>query len=114
VERETPEPICYLVSGDLAHLGPKFGDLLPVTPGQLAHSRDQDDAALRRAEAGDPAGFFDAIAREADRRRVCGLPPLYTVLEALDPCSGRRLHYDQYVHPCGHESVSVAGVTFYR
>jgi AmmeMemoRadiSam system protein B len=113
-ERETSEPICYLISGDLAHLGPKFGDLFPVSPGEVAESRTQDDAVLRRAEAGDPAGFFQVIAREDDRRRICGLPPLYLVLEALRPGCGRRLHYDQYVHPRGHESVSFAGVTFYR
>ena len=25
-KHETPEPICYIISGDLAHIGPKFGD----------------------------------------------------------------------------------------
>src|SRR5207253_9859478 len=30
-EAETNEPICYLISGDLAHIGPKFGDPDPVT-----------------------------------------------------------------------------------
>ena len=30
VEDETQEPICYLISGDLAHIGPKFGDPDPV------------------------------------------------------------------------------------
>ena len=28
---ETAEPICYIISGDLAHIGPKFGDTQPVT-----------------------------------------------------------------------------------
>lgn len=29
-DAESPEPICYIISGDLAHLGPDFGDLTPV------------------------------------------------------------------------------------
>ena len=53
VETETPEPICYIISGDLAHIGPKF------TPGQrlddlaaAEHSYQQDQALfLRHAEA---------------------------------------------------------------
>ena len=40
---------------------------------------------------------------------VCGLPPAYTVLEAVRPGRGKVLHYSQYVHPDGSESVSFAG-----
>jgi AmmeMemoRadiSam system protein B len=114
VEAETAEPICYLISGDLAHIGPKFDDPDPVEEPALTHSREQDEAILRLAEKADPAGYFRVIADEGDRRRICGLPPTYTVLEALRPGSGRVLHYDQYVHPRGYESVSFASVAFYR
>jgi hypothetical protein len=113
-EAQTEEPICYLISGDLAHIGPKFGDPLPVDAPFLAHSLRQDQAILRHAEAADPAGYFGVIASEGDCRRICGLPPTYTVLEALRPGHGKLLHYDQYVHPRGHESVSFASVAFYR
>src|SRR5439155_14286464 len=30
VEAELDEPVCYIISGDLAHLGPKFHDPEPV------------------------------------------------------------------------------------
>jgi AmmeMemoRadiSam system protein B len=113
-EAETLEPICYIISGDLAHLGPKFNDPLPVYSDWLSRSRNQDHALLDRAAAGDPAGFFGVIAQEKDERRICGLPPTYTVLEAVRPSRGRLLHYDQYVHPRGQESVSFASVAFYQ
>jgi AmmeMemoRadiSam system protein B len=113
VETETTEPICYIISGDLAHIGPKFEDPEPVSEPQLAHSRQQDHAILRQAEACNPAGYFQVIADEGDRRRICGLPPTYTLLEAVHPRSGKVLHYDQYVHPRGFESVSFASVAFY-
>jgi AmmeMemoRadiSam system protein B len=111
---ETPEPVCTIISGDLAHIGPKFGDPGLLTEPFLAHSRERDQAILRQAEAADPAGYFGAIAEEGDARRICGLPPTYTALEALRPGRGKVLHYDQYVHPRGHESVSFASVGFYR
>jgi AmmeMemoRadiSam system protein B len=113
VETETREPICYIISGDLAHIGPKFGDRDPVTEPALAQSREQDQAILRQAETADPASFFQVIAEEGDCRRICGLPPTYTVLEAIRPSRGKVLHYDQYAHPRGFESVSFASVAFY-
>src|SRR5262249_52686739 len=105
-EAQTPEPICYIISGDLAHIGPKFGDEKPVHETQLNHSRRQDEALIRQAEAVDTAGYFKVIAGEQDERRICGLPPTYTVLEAVRPGKGKLLHYDQFVHPQGFESVS--------
>src|SRR5205085_11604644 len=112
-ERETKGPICYVISGDLAHLGPKFGDARLAEGAWLEASREQDQVVLDRAVAADPAGFFRVIADEGDCRRICGLPPTYTVLEALRPRSGRLLHYDQFVHPRGYESVSFASMAFY-
>jgi len=113
-EAGTDEPICYLISGDLAHIGPKFGDPEMLDDPFLTHSRTKDEEILRQAEAADPAGFFQVIADERDRRRICGLPPAFTLLEAIRPRHGKLLHYDQYVHPRGLESVSFASVAFYR
>jgi len=113
-EAETPEPICYLISGDLAHIGPKFGDPRPVDAQQLAQSRSQDQVLLLQAERADPAGYFQVIADEGDERRICGLPPTYIVLEAVRPARGKVLAYDQYVDPRQRESVSFASVAFYR
>ena len=113
-EAQTKEPICYIISGDLAHIGPKF------TPGQrlderlLTHSYRQDQTLLRHTEAVDLDGYFRIIAGEADARNICGLPPTFATLQATHPRVGKVLHYDRYVHPQGHESVSFASVAFYR
>jgi hypothetical protein len=79
----------------------------------LGHSRQQDHELLRYLETADACGYFRVIADDSDRRRICGLPPTYTALEAVRPGRGKLLHYDQYVHPLGHESVSFASVAFY-
>jgi AmmeMemoRadiSam system protein B len=113
-ERETAEPICYLISGDLAHIGPKFQDPRLVHEAQLKHSRRQDQAILDCTQSADVEGYFQVIAAEKDCRRICGLPPTWTVLAALRPARGKVLHYDQYIHPRGFESVSFASVAFER
>jgi len=112
-ESESREPVCYIISGDLAHLGPKFDDPEPVREPLLTFSKEQDQALLRHTAAMDMDAYFSLIAEERDRRRICGLPPTFTVLEAARPRSGKVLHYDQYTHPCGFESVSFASVAFY-
>lgn len=109
---ETNEPICFLISGDLAHIGPKFNRGECLTAELLERCRLQDEALIRRAEAGDPAGYFRIIAREQDERNICGFPPTYLVLEALRPRAGRLLHQSRYVDPHGHASVSWASVAF--
>jgi AmmeMemoRadiSam system protein B len=113
-EAETTEPICYIISGDLAHIGPKFNPTEELSTALLEHSHAQDQMLLYHAEAADPMGYFRAVAAEVDARNICGLPPTFATLSALRPGSGKLLHYDRYVHPQGYESVSFASVAFYR
>jgi AmmeMemoRadiSam system protein B len=113
-EAEAGEPVCYLISGDLAHIGPKFGDPLPVSEAQLTASRARDELILDRLTAADPSGYFQVLAEEGDERRICGFPPTWLTLAAARPRIGRVLHYDRSVHPTGHESVSFAAAAFYE
>ena len=40
--------------------------------------------------------------------------PTYLTLEAIRPRKGKVLHYQQFVHPQGFESVSFAAAAFYE
>ena len=111
-EAAAAEPVCYIISGDLAHIGPKFEDPEPVREPFLTHSYNQDHVILEQAELADADGFFQVIADEQDSRRICGLPPVYLTLQTANPSRGRLLHYGRYVHPEGFESVSFASVAF--
>ncbi len=106
--------VCYLISGDLAHIGPKFGDEEPVRQNRLWHSARQDRALLDCLVQGDRAALFAVLQEEGDARRICGFPPVYTFLSVVGASSGRMLHYQQYAEPRGFESVSFASVAFYR
>lgn len=112
-EAAVGEKVCYLISGDLAHIGPKFGDPGLLEEGTLEDSRRADQQLLQAAVATDADGFYRRIAAESDQRRICGFPPLYTTLQTLQPGRGELLHYQQFVHPRGIESVSFASVAFY-
>ncbi|HEX4612096.1 MAG TPA: hypothetical protein VH092_28120 [Urbifossiella sp.] len=86
----------------------------PGLPVPLGESERQDRAILAHLERADPAGYFAEIAAERDARRICGLPPTYMTLAAARPRVGRVLHYQQFVHPKGAESVSFAAAAFYE
>jgi len=113
-EAGAEEEICYLISGDLAHIGPKFDDPQPLSDWQLIHSKKQDDALIACAESVDAEGYYQLIADESDARRICGLPPTYLTLQVAKPSRGKLLHYGRYVHPTGNESVSFASMVFER
>ncbi len=107
------EEVVYVVSGDLAHIGPKFDDPEPVNAAQLGASRTQDEKLLACLQRADADGYFRVIATERDERRICGLPPTILTLLAARPTAGKVTHYQQYVHPKGSESVSFASAAFF-
>jgi len=45
--------------------------------------------------------FFRFVAREHDRRHVCGLSPVYVLLHLVKREKGRLLHYGQWPDPQG-------------
>ena len=114
VERELDEPVCYVISGDLAHIGSFFGDKGAIRDDQLEYSRRQDRAILDAAVSAKPEAYFSLIAEENDERRICGLPPTWLTLAVTGVSSGKMLHYDQYVHPQRSQSVSFASMSFDR
>jgi hypothetical protein len=102
--------VCVVAGVDLAHVGPRFGDPEPNTPDGLAHVREADLGMLEAVTAGDPTAFYASVAHDGDRRRICGLSPIYTFLRALPGASGRLLRYQQWPDPQG--AVTYCAVTF--
>jgi hypothetical protein len=67
---------------------------------------------LSWAERIDAEGFFEFVRRERDRRNICGLPPIYALLRAMDAREGRLLDYRQSVEPDGGSAVTFASMVF--
>jgi AmmeMemoRadiSam system protein B len=103
--------VCYLASVDLAHVGPQFGDEQPVDEAQLEALEVADRASLDAVCRGDADGFYWSVASDGDARKVCGLAPIYTMLRAMETCSGEVLNYSQWPDPEG--TVTFCGVALH-
>ncbi len=98
---EAGRPVMVVGGVDLSHVGPRFGDAEAVGPGLAAAARADDLAALDQVVAGDAEGFWRAVMADGNRRRVCGLSAIYTVLRLLAPIRGHLLAYNQGEDPAG-------------
>jgi AmmeMemoRadiSam system protein B len=102
--------VCLIAGVDLAHVGPRFGDPEPNTSESLAAVAAADLDMLEAVSSGDPTAFFASVAHDADRRRICGLSPIYTFLRALPGVTGRLVRYRQWPDPQG--AVSFCAVAY--
>jgi AmmeMemoRadiSam system protein B len=102
--------VAFIAGADLAHVGPRFGDPQPVSPAELGTIDREDREMLRAVQAGDPEGFFESVRADGDRRRICGLSPIYTLLRVRAGAKGLLRQYGQWPDPQG--VVSFASVVF--
>jgi MEMO1 family protein len=70
----------------------------------------EDRQMLEAVESGDADGFFESVRRDNDRRRICGLSPIYTLLRALGGAPGHLRRYGQWPDPQG--VVTFASLVF--
>ncbi|MGQ9676728.1 MAG: AmmeMemoRadiSam system protein B [Chloroflexota bacterium] len=99
-----------VAAADLAHVGPAFGDSIRYGPSERASLATADNASLQAICSGNPDAFFQAIREERDRRRICGLAPIYLTLRLLGDIRGEVVAYAQCPADAGDSLVSVAGV----
>ena len=100
-----------IVAGvDFAHVGKKFGDEFSVDDGVVQWVRRDDLALIETITRGDPEGFFAEISKDRDRRRICGMAPIYTQLGLLRGRPGRLLKYDIALEPQTGSAVTFASL----
>jgi len=83
----------FLISGDLAHVGKKFGDDAPAAT-MFDDIKTFDKQFLEYGTNNDRQSMFDLLKEEYDPYRVCGFPPLYTFLQTMPGVQGKILSYD--------------------
>lgn len=102
-----------VAAGDLAHVGPAFGDSYPIDFVGRARLTAADQQLMATICTGDAEAFFQGVKEEQDRRRICGLPPIYLTLRYLDGAKGEVSGYMQC--PADQRStslVSICGIVF--
>ncbi|MBT4511322.1 MAG: AmmeMemoRadiSam system protein B, partial [Chloroflexi bacterium] len=84
-----------VAAADLAHMGPAFGDLIPIDTTSRAKIAAADEDLMKSMCAADAQGFFTQIKQEGDNRRICGLAPIYMTLRILEQSRGEPSGYMQ-------------------
>ncbi len=101
----------WLISGDLAHIGQRFGDPMPAAV-LLPSVREADADLLRLLEQGDVGGYHAAIEANDQAFRVCGHAPTVLALDALGPVRGTILAYDVWDDQETASAVTFATMAF--
>ena len=116
LERVTSEYRTLIIAaGDLAHVGPAFGDSSPLDQVAKANIRSEDAQSISAICSGDSNRFLEISRDESDRRKICGLPPIYLMLRLLDGARGMHMGYDQCPADATNGSVvSITGALLYR
>jgi len=105
--------VCCIASADLTHMGLQFEDPQGIGEYDLRILAEGDQAMLGYVERLDGEGFFSSISKERDRRRICGLPAIYTLLKTMEAKEGRLLKYGQAFTPHTQSVVTFASLAFY-
>jgi AmmeMemoRadiSam system protein B len=105
--------VCFICSGDLAHLGPRYGQQENFDPIREQEIQEDDEDMLKPLIQADAKGFFKAVADIQDRRNVCGLSPLYTMLQIIEPERGELLKWSCWFDRTTRSAVSFASMAFY-
>lgn len=104
--------ICFVAGVDLAHVGQKFGAQERLTSATEIVVEREDREMLKHVENVDAAGFFDSVAKDNDKRNICGFPAMYVLLQLIHPAKARVLKYDKSVERATQSLVSFASAVF--
>ena len=104
--------VCFVAGVDLAHVGRQFGDREPITDDFLKWVESEDQELVNRLAALDAPGFFNAVAKDQDKRRICGFSPLYSLIHLLDGARGNHLKYSQAFTPETGSAVTFTSLIF--
>ena len=104
--------VCFVAGVDLAHVGRQFGDREPITDDFLKWVESEDQELVNRLVAWDAPGFFNAVAKDQDKRRICGFSPLYSLIHLLEGARGNHLKYSQAFTPETGSAVTFSSLIF--
>ena len=81
----------------------------------MRDNNDADRQLLAAIGAVEAETFADILVGDRNRRRICGLPPLYVMLKSLEgTVAGELLHYDYTKVDEEGSFVTYASMAFYK
>ncbi len=103
----------FLVSGDLAHVGKKFGDSKPARE-MFEEVKSFDERFLSKGKEARADDLLEMISEQYDPYRICGFPPLYTFLKSLPDLKGRILNYDLWDEHERESAVTYGSILYWN
>ncbi len=113
VLEERGDQSCCIAGVDLSHLGQRFGQNITMTPVFLKQAELDDRKMIDLILNRDADGFFKHIQNEKDRRNVCGVPAIFTLLRIIDAGSAKLLRYEQSVDNATQSVVTFMSAAYY-
>jgi AmmeMemoRadiSam system protein B len=105
--------VCCIAAVDLSHIGRRFGQNIDLSPELLKQVEREDRAMIDTILGRDEEAFFRGIQQEQDRRNVCGVPAIYTLLRVIEAEEGKLLRYEQAADQASQSVVSFMAGAFY-
>lgn len=101
----------FLISGDLSHFGPKFGDERAASK-MFDEVKINDERFLETGAKANPNKLISLMKEEYDPYRICGFPPLLTFLKIFPDLNGEVLSYDIWDERERESAVSFGSILF--
>src|SRR5699024_2001623 len=102
----------FLISGDLAHFGQKFGD--PQAASTMFNAVNQfDEHFMDYGAVNDASGMLDLMKEETDPYRICGFPPLYSFLNAMPELQGQSIQHDLWDERERESAVTFGSILYH-
>ena len=101
----------FLISGDLAHFGKKFGDQEPASE-LFDKVKAFDEAFLEVGAGNDPKTMLEIMSSEYDPYRICGFPPLYAFMNTFPQLKGKILSREIWDETERESAVSFGSILF--
>lgn len=102
----------FLISGDLAHVGKKFGDDRPAEA-MKNEVQQFDEQFLQTGKLNAPREMLQLVKQNYNPYRICGFPPLYTFLKSFPDLKGEILSYRRWDETERESAVTFGSILYH-
>lgn len=99
----------FLASGDLCHIGQKFGDTEDATILEQ-DIKLFDDKLINSIQNNNKDDFFQLVNTQFESKRVCGTFPFYVIQDIMNPTQIDKLNYNFWYEKETKSAVSICSM----
>ena len=104
--------VLFVSSGDLSHIGRKFGDA-EEAQSLISDITMHDSDIIASLCAHDAEGFFKKIVANNDHSRICGCAPNYMLMQSIQSSKRELLAYQWWDQPDTSSAVSFCTIGYF-